>query len=78
VTGLLGIIAPLEVDLNLILQIVMFIILGVGFYYKTAKNYRMHVSLMGMAVIFHVISFVTVMEPRLRAHSVNISISLQL
>jgi uncharacterized membrane protein YozB (DUF420 family) len=42
----------------------MFIIIGIGFLYKRAKNYRMHGSLMVVAVIFHIISFITVMGPR--------------
>jgi uncharacterized membrane protein YozB (DUF420 family) len=44
----------------------MFIILGVAYFYKRAKNYRLHGSLMGVAVILHIISFVTVMAPRFR------------
>jgi uncharacterized membrane protein YozB (DUF420 family) len=68
VTGFLGTNASLAIDLNFILQIVMFIIIGVGFYYKRAKNYKMHGSLMGVAVILHIISFITVMGPRFREY----------
>jgi uncharacterized membrane protein YozB (DUF420 family) len=64
--GLLGTTASLSIDLNLILQIVMLIIIGVGFFYKRAKNYRMHGSFMGVAVILHILSFTTVMGPRFR------------
>jgi uncharacterized membrane protein YozB (DUF420 family) len=60
----LGTNALLAVDLNLILQIVTFIILGVGFYYKTLKNYKLHGTFMGVAVILHIITFIAVMGPR--------------
>jgi uncharacterized membrane protein YozB (DUF420 family) len=64
--GLLGTNALLLIDVNLILQIVTLIILGVSFYYKTQKNYKLHGSLMGVAVILHIITFVAVMGRRFR------------
>lgn len=67
-TGLLGTNALLSIDLNLILQLVMFIIIGVGIYYKIQKNYKMHASLMGVAVILHIISFIAVMGPKFREY----------
>jgi len=68
VTGLLGTNALLSIDLNLIMQLVMFIIIGVGIYYKNQKNYKMHGSLMGVAVILHIISFIAVMGPKFREY----------
>ena len=64
--GLLGTTASLSIDLNLILQIIMFIIIGVCFFYKRAKNYRMHRNFIGIAVILHLVSFKTMMGPRFR------------
>jgi uncharacterized membrane protein YozB (DUF420 family) len=64
--GLFGTNVLLSIDLNLILQIVTIIIIGVAFYYKTAKNYRMHGTIMAVAVILHIISFIEVMGPRFR------------
>jgi uncharacterized membrane protein YozB (DUF420 family) len=61
--GLLGTNAPLQVDINLIVQIVMFLIIGIGFIYKIRRKYKIHGSMMGIAVILHVISFITVMGP---------------
>jgi uncharacterized membrane protein YozB (DUF420 family) len=62
-TGLLGTNALLQIDINLILQIVMFLIITIGYYYKRQRKYKIHGSMMGIAVILHVISFLTVMGP---------------
>lgn len=62
-TGIFGTGAPLEVDINLILQIVSFLVIVVGLVYKTKKKFKMHGKMMGVAVILHVISFLAVMGP---------------
>jgi uncharacterized membrane protein YozB (DUF420 family) len=62
-TGLLGTNAPLEVDANFILQIVMFLVIIIGLIYKYKRKFKIHGGMMGIAVIFHVISFLTVMGP---------------
>jgi uncharacterized membrane protein YozB (DUF420 family) len=53
-------------DINLILQIVTFLIIIIGFYYKLKKKYKIHGSMMGIAVILNITSFLTVMGPRFR------------
>ncbi|MGD2066144.1 MAG: hypothetical protein PVI43_03115 [Candidatus Bathyarchaeota archaeon] len=62
-TGIFGTGASLEVDINLILQIVSFLILIVGIVYKNKKKFKMHSISMGVAVILHVISFIAIMGP---------------
>lgn len=61
--GLLGTNALLQTDINLILQIIMFIVLLTGLVYKNKGKFKIHGGLMGIAVILHVISFLLVMGP---------------
>lgn len=61
--GLFGTNAPLQVDINLIMHLAMFLIIGVGLIFKYKRKFKIHGSMMGIAVILHVISFVTVMGP---------------
>ena len=67
-TGIFGTGASLEVDINLILQIVSFLILVAGLVYKNKKKFRMHGISMGVAVVLHVISFLAVMGPVFFGH----------
>lgn len=62
-TGIFGTRAVLQTDINLILQIVMFLIIVIGLVYKNKRKFKIHGGLMGIAVILHVISFLTVMGP---------------
>ena len=62
-TGIFGTGASLQVDINLILQIVTFVIIVVGLVYKSKNKFKIHGALMGIAVILHVLSFLTVMGP---------------
>ena len=55
--------ADLGADINLILQIVMFLFLIIGLVYKNKRRFRIHGSIMGIAVILHVITFLTAMGP---------------
>lgn len=61
--GLLGTNALLQTDINLILQIVMFLIIFMGYFYKRKRKFKIHGGIMGIAVVLHVISFLTVMGP---------------
>ena len=67
-TGIFETGASFEVDFNLILQIVSFLILVVGMFYKNKKKFKMHGISMGVAVILHVISFFIVMGPVFFGH----------
>ena len=62
-TGIFGTGASIQVDVNLILQIVMFLIIVIGLVYKRKNKFKMHGGLMGIAIILHVISFLAVMGP---------------
>jgi uncharacterized membrane protein YozB (DUF420 family) len=62
-TGIFGTGADLQVDINLILQIVMFLIIVISLVYKNKNKFKMHGVLMGIAVILHVLTFLTVMGP---------------
>ncbi len=61
--GIFGTGAVLQTDVNLILQVVMFIIIVIGLVYKNKRKFKIHGGLMGIAVILHVISFLLVMGP---------------
>ena len=62
-TGIFGTGALIQTDINLIIQIVMFIVIVVGLVYKSRKKFKIHGALMGIAVVLHLISFFTVMLP---------------
>jgi uncharacterized membrane protein YozB (DUF420 family) len=62
-TGIFGTGADLQVDINLILQIVMFVIIVISLFYKNKMKFKIHGVLMGIAVILHVLTFLTVMGP---------------
>ena len=55
--------ANLGADINLILQIIMFLFLIIGLVYKNKRKFKIHGSIMGIAVILHVITFLVVMGP---------------
>ncbi len=62
-TGIFGTGAIFQTDINLILQIVMFLIIIIGLIYKVKRKFKIHGILMGIAIILHVLSFVLVMGP---------------
>jgi uncharacterized membrane protein YozB (DUF420 family) len=62
-TGIFGTGAALNVDVNLILQIIVFVIIVISLFYKNKMKFKIHGVLMGIAVILHVLTFLTVMGP---------------
>ena len=64
-TGIFGTGAVLQTDINLILQIVMFLIIVIGLFYKNKRKFKIHGGIMGIAVILHILSFLLVMGPSL-------------
>ena len=61
-----GIFSPnsaLITDVNLMIQIVSFLIISVAIGYKIKKNYRIHGILMGIGVILHLLFFGVAMWP---------------
>jgi uncharacterized membrane protein YozB (DUF420 family) len=67
-TGIFGTGATLQVDINLILQIIMFVIIAISLFYKNKNKFKTHGVLMGIAVILHVLTFLTVMGPIFFGH----------
>ena len=64
--SILGTRAELIYDLNLILQILIFLILLTGAYYaKRRIQYRIHSKIMALAVALNALSIVIAMGPRL-------------
>jgi uncharacterized membrane protein YozB (DUF420 family) len=62
-TGIFGTGAVLQTDINLILQIVMFLIIVIGLVYKNKRKFKIHGGIMGIAVILHIVSLLLVMGP---------------
>ena len=62
-TGIFGTGALIQTDINLIIQVVMFILIVVGVVYKNKRKFKLHAELMGAAVILHIVSFFAVMLP---------------
>ena len=62
-TGIFGTGAVLQTDVNLILQVVMFLTIIIGLVYKNKNKFKIHGGLMGIAVILHVVSLFAVMLP---------------
>ena len=62
-TGIFGTGALLETDINLLLQIVTFLIIVISLVYKSKMKFKIHGGLMAIAVILHIISFFAVMGP---------------
>ena len=62
-TGIFGTGAVLQTDINLILQIVMFLIIVIGLVYKNKRKFKIHGGIMGIAVILHILSLLVVMGP---------------
>lgn len=62
-TGIFGTEALLQADINLLLQIAMFLIIVISLVYKNKMKFKIHGTLMGTAVILHLISLFAVMGP---------------
>jgi uncharacterized membrane protein YozB (DUF420 family) len=67
-TGIFGTGAALNVDINLALQVIMFVIIVISLIYKNKKKFKIHGGLMGIAVILHILTFLTVMGPIFFGH----------
>ena len=63
-TGIFGTSAGLITDLNLLIQIISFLVLLISIVYKTKGKIKIHGYLMGLAVLLHFITFLMVMGPR--------------
>ena len=50
-------------DFNLIIQIVTFLLILIGFRYKIRKKFQIHGYLMGVAVFLHLVFFIIAMWP---------------
>ncbi len=50
-------------DFNLVIQIVTFLLILVGFRYKIRKKFQNHGYIMGMAVFLHLVFFIIAMWP---------------
>lgn len=61
--GIFGTGAVLITDLNLLIQIVSFLVLLISIVYKTKGKIKIHGYLMGLAVLMHFITFVVAMGP---------------
>ena len=63
---MLGIFSPnsaLITDVNLLFQIISFLIIVISMRYKLKKNFRVHGMLMGLGLILHLVFFVVGMWP---------------
>jgi len=61
--GILGTQAYLGADLNLIFQLITFILIIISVVFKKRKKFKIHGQLMGIAIVMHIISFITIMGP---------------
>jgi len=62
-SGIFGTNAFFITDLNLIIQIIAFIFVLIGFRYKVRRKFRNHGFAMGTAVFLHFFSFLIAMGP---------------
>jgi uncharacterized membrane protein YozB (DUF420 family) len=62
-SGIFGTNAVLITDLNLLIQIISFVVLLFALVNKMKKRFKMHGSFMGAAVFLHLISFLVAMAP---------------
>ncbi len=62
-SGIFGTNAVLITDINLLIQIISFLMLLVGLLYKAKKKFKKHGSFMGVAVFLHLTSFLIAMAP---------------
>jgi uncharacterized membrane protein YozB (DUF420 family) len=62
-SGIFGTNSILITDLNLLVQIVSFILVLWALVYKAKRKFRIHGSIMGVAVLLHFITFLIAMGP---------------
>jgi uncharacterized membrane protein YozB (DUF420 family) len=62
-SGIFGTDAVLITDINLLIQIISFLLLLTGLIYKAKRKFRIHGSFMGIAVFLHLVSFLLAMGP---------------
>jgi uncharacterized membrane protein YozB (DUF420 family) len=62
-SGIFGTSAVLITDLNLIVQIIAFILVLTALVYKAKGKFKIHGSIMGVAVILHFVTFIVAMGP---------------
>jgi len=62
-SGIFGTNAMLITDINLLIQIIAFVLILVGLGYKTKGKIRNHGFVMGVAVVLHLLSFLLAMGP---------------
>jgi uncharacterized membrane protein YozB (DUF420 family) len=62
-SGIFGTSAVLITDLNLIVQIIAFILVLIALVYKAKGKFKIHGSIMGVAVILHFVTFIVAMGP---------------
>jgi len=63
VLGIFGTEAFLQTDINLILQVVTFVVIGISLFYKNKQKFKIHGQTMGIALVLHIITFLAVMLP---------------
>jgi uncharacterized membrane protein YozB (DUF420 family) len=64
-SGIFGTNAVITTDINLLIQIIALLLLLTGLIYKAKGKFRIHGSVMGVAVFLHLISFLLAMGPSL-------------
>ena len=62
-SGIFGTSAVLITDLNLIVQIIAFILVLAALVYKAKGKFKIHGSIMGVAVSLHFVTFIVAMGP---------------
>lgn len=62
-SGIFGTNAVLITDINLLIQIISFLMLLTGLVYKAKGKFKLHGSFMGLAVSLHLVSFLIAMGP---------------
>ena len=62
-SGIFGTSAVLITDLNLIVQITAFILVLAALVYKAKGKFKIHGSIMAIAVILHLVTFIVAMGP---------------
>lgn len=61
--GILGTQAYLGADMNFIFQLTTFVLIIISVVFKKKKKFKTHGQLMGVAIVMHIISFITIMGP---------------
>ena len=62
-SGIFGTYAAFITDVNLLIQIISFLLILIGFGYKIKKKFKIHGYVMGVAIVLHLVFFVIAMLP---------------